>query len=462
MRARTAQWCCGPRARSVPSSSRPLTIEDRVTTVDEGRAALERGRHVVLVAPPAPDQAGDLWRLLDSPDQARGTGPSVVIACPDEACAAAWAAAARPDWRVHAVTGLSRTARTLSSHPPDALAGSTADLMALVGKSALKLDAVTTLVIAWPEQAVLTDTAELDTLLGALPEARRIVLCWNPGALTDFLERHARRAAVVGELPLDAEGRPLTPLAPARYAIAPALPERRATLLRDTLDFLAPARPLIWEGGEIEPPLPSCDAVLCLRLPTRAQFAKLTGLAGGAPVVFVTGGQLPYLRSIAAPLTPLSFSSSADRARDRAAALRERIEQRIEQRQHEAELALLDPLFERHDPAEVAAAILGLLEEEGRGKRDGSPSPFPPSPSPVAWSKVFLNVGKKDRAGAKDLVGALIREVGLEKSQIGRIDVRETFSVIEVAPAVVERAVQGMGGVTVRGRRVAARLDRYT
>ena len=125
-------------------------------------------------------------------------------------------------------------------------------------------------------------------------------------------------------------------------------------------------------------------------------------------------------------------------------------------------MAMLDPLFERFDAAEVAAAILSLLGEEGRGKRGESTSPFPLPSSPVSWTKLFLNIGKKDRAAAKDLVGALIREVGLEKAQIGRIEVRETFSVVEVAPGVAERAVQGLGGVTVRGRRVAARLDRHS
>jgi len=43
-------------------------------------------------------------------------------------------------------------------------------------------------------------------------------------------------------------------------------------------------------------------------------------------------------------------------------------------------------------------------------------------------------VGTKDRASAKDLVGALIKEAGLEKGQIGKIDVRERFSLVEVAP----------------------------
>jgi ATP-dependent RNA helicase DeaD len=73
---------------------------------------------------------------------------------------------------------------------------------------------------------------------------------------------------------------------------------------------------------------------------------------------------------------------------------------------------------------------------------------------------MFLTVGTKDRASAKDLVGALIKEAGLQKGQIGKIDVRETFSLVEVAPAALDQAVRRMTGVSVRGRRVTARSDR--
>ena len=74
--------------------------------------------------------------------------------------------------------------------------------------------------------------------------------------------------------------------------------------------------------------------------------------------------------------------------------------------------------------------------------------------------KVFVGVGKKDRASAKDLVGALIREAGVAKDDIGRIEVRETFSIVEVGAGAADRAVRGLTGTTIRGRRVLARLDR--
>src|SRR6267143_376828 len=109
------------------------------------------------------------------------------------------------------------------------------------------------------------------------------------------------------------------------------------------------------------------------------------------------------------------------------------------------------------DPAEVAGALLALLGDEGKGKGEEA---APPASTDTERVKVFVNVGKKDRAAAKDMVGALIREAGLAKGDIGRIEVRETFSLVEVAPGAAERAVRGLAGATIRGRRVLARLDR--
>jgi ATP-dependent RNA helicase DeaD len=226
--------------------------------------------------------------------------------------------------------------------------------------------------------------------------------------------------------------------------------------VQEALDLLDPKQPLVWEGGACDA-VDAPDAVFCLRLPTREQFAALS--QRGEPIIFLDATQLPYLRSIAAPLAPARLPSAADRAQGRAQAVRTRITQLLETRHPDGELAVLGSLFERFDPAEVAAALLALLGDEGRGTGDGVPA----SPTSSSASvRVFVNVGTKDRASAKDLVGALIKEVKIGKGDIGRIDVRETFSVVEVAAGVADRVVRELSGVTIRGRRAMARLDRYS
>jgi hypothetical protein len=420
-----------------------LTIEDRVTLAD-AKAALERGRPVVLVCPPAPERASAVWDLL---------GPRALIVCADDSAAAEWAEAAPPDVRVHAVTGLARSARVLKETSVPILAGAAKDLAALAGRAALKLETVPTLLLAWPEDLLAGDgAAALDTLLGEARDARRIVLSWNPGRLDDFLERHARRPLVVGTPPVDDTGAPLGPVCRARYAIVPLA--RRAAAVRDALDALKAAAPLVWSGGAVTEPGSHPDAVLCTALPDRDQLAALARL--GEPVIFAGPAQLPYLRSIAT-LAPLALTSAGDRAQDKAELLRARVAAVITAGSADAELALLGPLFERFDPAEVAAALLSLLGDGGEGRSEEA------APLPSAGAervKIFVNVGKRDRASAKDLVGALIREAGVAKGDIGRVEVRESFSLVELAAAAAPQAVRKLTGATIRGRRVTPRLDR--
>ena len=423
-----------------------------MTGVD-AKAALERGRGVVLVCPPAPERARQLWELLGpAPGLGPGVGLPVLIICADDAAAAEWPAVAPGGLRVHAVTGLARSARRLKEHPPQVLAGAVKDLAALVERAALKVDQVAALVLAWPEALVAGEhAAALDTLLGEAHEARRLVLSWNPALLADLLERHARRPLVVGTLPVDENGASLAPVGRVRYCVA--APGRRPVIVRDVLDGLDARAPFVWDGGPMPEPEARPDAVVCTALPSREELAALVRL--GEPVVFVDAAQLPYLRSIAT-LTPFVLPGAADRARDRAEELRERVARVLLSGGVDAELALLDPLFERFDPAEVAGALLALQRETGSGKRETIASGV----GDTARVKVFVGVGKKDRASAKDLVGALIREAGVPKDDIGRIDVRDSFSLVEVAAGAADRAVRGLTGTTIRGRRVIARLDR--
>jgi DbpA-like RNA binding protein len=428
-----------------------------VTGLVEARAALERGRSVIVVAPPGVEHADAVWALLRSTltPGASLVAPGCVIVCGDPATAVEWADVAPADRRVHPVTGLARTQRVLQSSPPDIVAGAAGDLAALVSRSALKLEGVHSIIVAWPEALPAEHGELLDALLAEAREARRIVLTWDPSRTTGFLERHAHRAPMVGSPALDAEGRPAPPLGPARFTIVAR--DRRRSAIRPAIEALEAARAFVWRRGTALPTDP-VDAVLCVDLPNREEFAQLSELA--EPTLFLAAAQVPYARSIASPLTALSLPSEADVARDRAQALRAEVARRLDNGNVDAELALLDPLFGRYDPAEVAAALLAIRRQTSDVGPPPPASATPTEASGPSWAKVFVGVGKKDRASAKDLVGALIREAGLAKEEIGRIDVRETFSLVEVAPAAVEKAVRGLGGATIRGRRLTVRRDR--
>jgi hypothetical protein len=405
----------------------------------DASAALERGRPVLIVCPPAPDApgcAGALWPL------AEGNAP-VLIITESPSAARAWSSAVPQPLRFHAVTGLERTARLLSTTGADVLAGCPADFAALLSRSALKVEQIRTVVLAWPESLHGTpEFAAVEGLLAELKDARRIVLSWNPAGIEALLEAHARRPHVVGDLPIGENARPLPPIGPARYVVAG--PEGRQAAITAALDALDPGSALVWRRG-MEPTGP-VNVLVCADLPSRAELGILA--TSGAPVLVLAPEQLAYAKSLASPLTPVPGLSGAGTAEREARAA---IEARIERGSLAAELALLAPLFERYDAAEVAAAVLA-------GSREIQTSEVRHQTS--ARVKIHVNVGKKDRAAAKDIVGALIREAGLSKDDIGRIDVKEMYSLVEVAGAAAERAVARLSGMMIRGRRVNARLDR--
>jgi ATP-dependent RNA helicase DeaD len=234
--------------------------------------------------------------------------------------------------------------------------------------------------------------------------------------------------------------------------------DRRAAATRDVLDAINRPDVFVWTLGARCPP--HADAVLCLDLPTHAELQAIA--ASGSPVLLISPGQLAYLKSIAASLTPLSLPVAARLARTAADSVRTEVQARLDAGHLEPELAILEPLFERYDPIEVAAAALavrrsGVAPDPAAASSSAAPQRGSAVGGGAAFAKLFVNVGKKDRVGAKDLVGALTREIGLAREQIGRIVVREAFSVVEVEPAAAERAVQGLSTTTIRSRRVQAR-----
>jgi ATP-dependent RNA helicase DeaD len=76
------------------------------------------------------------------------------------------------------------------------------------------------------------------------------------------------------------------------------------------------------------------------------------------------------------------------------------------------------------------------------------------------WSKVFVNVGRQDGAAPGDFVGAITGETGAVGGQIGKIEIKQKFSLIDIDSMVVDDVVRGLNGKQIKGRDVVARLDR--
>jgi ATP-dependent RNA helicase DeaD len=409
---------------------------------------IARGHNVAALIPPVPEAAlpyllaiADRRTLVLTPDASRAV-----------ALADALVAAGRDAAGIVAVSGLARAARRLApGMPVFALAG-VEDAAALLRRSALKAAEAQTLVLAWPEELDEEGAAALEAVLAECDkEAQRLLFASTPGPAVDTLmERYAWKAMTFDFPAVDAF--PPTPIGPARVVVRAAA--QFADARRAVLDAVNPAD----EDTLVIAPCPASRE--------EAEALAARAPADAPPVFVVQACQLPWLRRHFRPLTVLRLPAAADLAERRAERLRATLAALIEAGDLDKDLLALSPLFDRYDPADVAAAAVRAAASGALGK-PGATAAATSAAAPVGggdavptWAKLWVGVGKKDGIRPGDLVGAIIGETKIAADRVGKIDIRELYSIVEVRGDEAERVVSGLTGATMRGRRLTARIDR--
>lgn len=75
-------------------------------------------------------------------------------------------------------------------------------------------------------------------------------------------------------------------------------------------------------------------------------------------------------------------------------------------------------------------------------------------------TKLFVNIGRNAGVRPKHFVGAIVGEAGIEKSQIGSIQIAERFTIVEVASDIAEPVMDALRRTNVKGRRVKVSPER--
>jgi hypothetical protein len=192
--------------------------------------------------------------------------------------------------------------------------------------------------------------------------------------------------------------------------------------------------------------------VIAFDLPTGARLQQLR--SAGEVVLLVPPGTEPYVARLASRPRPLLLPGPVDEARSVEAAQRATIAQAIENTQARRALLTLAPLFERHDPTLVAAALYQLWSESAPAAEPAAP------PAAQATARIWVGIGKKDGANPNELVAVLTKELRVDRSKIGRIELREAYCLIELPAQDAEAVASALNGKTIRRKRVLARVDR--
>lgn len=110
---------------------------------------------------------------------------------------------------------------------------------------------------------------------------------------------------------------------------------------------------------------------------------------------------------------------------------------------------ILEKLLQKNDIKIVAKALLSLITNKKENKELQN-FDFKPGEE----IKLFLNVGKKDKIMVKDIVGSISANTAVSGSDLGKINILDKFSFIEVPGEYVNEILISMKNKQIKGRDV--------
>ena len=184
--------------------------------------------------------------------------------------------------------------------------------------------------------------------------------------------------------------------------------------------------------------------------------AGLRALAAAGPVVLLTPpGTEAYVGRLAPQRRPLHMQGALESAVAGLARTRRTIAAVVERGVSPAAYVALAPLLERHEATAIAAGLYQLWEAAQARLPEPGATAVGPS------SRLWIAIGKRDAATPHDLVALLLQEGGVAKEAIGKVEIRETFSLVELSSAAdAAQVAERLTGKTVRKRRLIARVDK--
>ena len=109
---------------------------------------------------------------------------------------------------------------------------------------------------------------------------------------------------------------------------------------------------------------------------------------------------------------------------------------------------ILTELVKENDIQIVAKTLLNMLYHPIINKEENE------IPEKGKMIKIFLNIGKKDCIKAKDIVGSMSANTAISGKEIGKINVLDNFSFVELPSEYLEEVLRGMKGKKIKGKEV--------
>lgn len=177
---------------------------------------------------------------------------------------------------------------------------------------------------------------------------------------------------------------------------------------------------------------------------------------------FVVGREIHQIRDIERfahiRISRKPVPSLSEVEESRSVTLLERVRGTIEEGDLERYISLVERLVsEEYSTVDVAAALLKMMVvTDGKGTTTDIEEPPEDERRFIPMARLSINVGRKDKVAAKDIVGAIAGETGIPGKLIGRIDIRERLSVVEIPEEYAYQVVARLQGKYIKGHKIRA------
>ncbi|MEO6864989.1 MAG: hypothetical protein ABI229_06030 [Gemmatimonadaceae bacterium] len=301
------------------------------------------------------------------------------------------------------VTSANRAARMLLERPVHAIAGPAVEIQSLIQRSAIKLDGLRTIVLAWLDDDLATTPATivaLESLFGELPKevARVMIARKATPEVEKLIDSHLRTARRMTPPEADASAPPqIAPAAPSVHYVSVTAASRPAALRRLLDELDPPSATIVVRDAASEADavhtvrslgyrrtddpirvaryetIPASHTVILYDSPVMpSEIASASAVGPVQIVALTTPRDLIPLHELSDSLVPLTLDGPGAAARSRDSALREELAVVLSQGVATREMLAIEPLLDRYDGIEIAAAAVRLLDAE-RSKSASAP-----------------------------------------------------------------------------------------
>jgi len=187
-----------------------------------------------------------------------------------------------------------------------------------------------------------------------------------------------------------------------------------------------------------------------------------TGRAGraGIAMTFVSGRREFYAlkdiqRYTNTKIYPKAIPSSSDIEESKTNRFTDQVKDVLKEGDLDRYLRIVENIMEDdYTSLDIAAALVKIKITKDNELQEGEQEYIDESVAESGMARLFINIGKNDRIQVKDVLGAITGETGIQGKVIGKIDMYDKFTFVEVPVENQKEVLAAMKLSQIKGKKI--------